>query len=34
MPALKDQNVRPADENAAGWSGLCATGPGKPCAIM
>ena len=26
MPALKDQNARPADENVAGWSALCATG--------
>jgi plasmid stability protein len=26
MPALKDQNARPADENIAGWPGLCATG--------
>jgi len=26
MPALKDQNARPADENAAGWPALCATG--------
>jgi hypothetical protein len=27
MPALKDQNARPADENVAGWSGLCARAP-------